>query len=275
MAISIGLNWRMFKDIWRPAIDEIEFAASSGFDAIQFLDRGKGFSEAHLGESISEVSNVLKQSGLTSVMEINVIVGLDGKTKDGDSPIESLKRNLDIIEAFKCQCVHWHLACFDPIDVAILPNLEKSFIPDCEKAVEFSKQLGFRFGIEHNAREVPLLVDTDHCQVLLDAVPDLGFVWDLNHTDINQLSNFQALAPRMSMLHVSDTPLPETNYHLPLGHGNIDFAKYLKPLVDQGFDRPAILEIGGVPHHGGTGRDTDETLVESQQRLRSILASLD
>jgi sugar phosphate isomerase/epimerase len=67
----------------------------------------------------------------------------------------------------------------------------------------------------------------------------------------------------MTLVHVSDTPLPETNHHLPLGRGNVDFA----PL--QVFDDvPLVLEIGGLPHSGGPGLDTDDALRDSLARLR-------
>jgi sugar phosphate isomerase/epimerase len=71
----------------------------------------------------------------------------------------------------------------------------------------------------------------------------------------------------MSMLHVSDTPLPKVNYHLPLGLGSIDFPLYCQALQRGNFTGPAILEIGGLPKSGGYGRDTDAALVDSLQRL--------
>ena len=61
---------------------------------------------------------------------------------------------------------------------------------------------------------------------------------------------------RLSLVHVSDTPLPETNHHLPLGRGSVDFA------VLRGLDVPLILEIGGLPISGGYGLDTDEALLD-------------
>jgi len=74
----------------------------------------------------------------------------------------------------------------------------------------------------------------------------------------------------MSMLHVSDTPLPEVNYHVPLGQGNIDYEAICQSLYDGGFAGPAILEIGGLPRSGGYGKDTDEALAESLQILKDI-----
>jgi L-ribulose-5-phosphate 3-epimerase len=77
----------------------------------------------------------------------------------------------------------------------------------------------------------------------------------------------------MSMVHVSDTPLPEVNYHLPLGMGTIDFVDYFIWLVGRGFTGPAVLEIGGLPKSGGYGRDTDEALIDSFNKLSAILES--
>lgn len=104
--------------------------------------------------------------------------------------------------------------------------------------------------------------------MMLDAVPGLHFVWDLNHTPPDELKAFQTMTSYLSMLHVSDTPLPEVNHHLPIGLGNIDFVGYFDHLVRAGFHGPAILEIGGLPKSGGYGRDTDEALIESLRRLQ-------
>lgn len=70
----------------------------------------------------------------------------------------------------------------------------------------------------------------------------------------------------MTMLHVADTPLPAVNHHLPLGLGTIDFPAYFAALLSRGCRGPAILEIGGLPHSGGYGRDTDDALIESLRR---------
>jgi sugar phosphate isomerase/epimerase len=99
-------------------------------------------------------------------------------------------------------------------------------------------------------------------------------VWDLNHTTPEQLDDYLAVTPHMSMLHVADTPLPETNYHLPLGLGTIDFTRYIRELVVRGFRGPAILEIGGLPKSGGYGRDTDEALISSRDVLLAALTAI-
>ena len=101
----------------------------------------------------------------------------------------------------------------------------------------------------------------------------LGFVCDVNHVRPEQRAGYQELAPRMTMLHISDTPLPEVNYHLPLGMGSIDITSYCQELLERGFRGPAILEIGGLPKSGGYGRDTDDALIDSYTRLRTAITT--
>ena len=114
-------------------------------------------------------------------------------------------------------------------------------------------------GVEHNAREHRLLVDPEAVTRLLEAVPELWFVWDLNHAEPEQSAVFAALHDRLSLVHASDTPLPATNHHLPIGRGTVDFSvlRAVSP------DVPVILEIGGLPVSGGPGFDTDAELIAS------------
>src|SRR5438046_1803066 len=82
---------------------------------------------------------------------------------------------------------------------------------------------------------------------LLDAVPARRLGRHVNHTRAEDAPRCRALHERFTLVHVSDTPLPETNHHLPLGRGNVDLA----PLRE--LDVPLILEIGGLRHSGGPG----------------------
>jgi hypothetical protein len=68
------------------------------------------------------------------------------------------------------------------------------------------------------------------------------------------------------LVHVSDTPLPETNHHLPLGRGTVDFS------VLKDIDVPLILEVGGLPISGGPGFDTDEEQLDTLAPLRAVVS---
>lgn len=269
-AMQLGMNGRFFAGNWRPATEEIAFASEAGFAWLQFNDRGEGVTPATLGAPLAVVADALASSGVGAVLEIMPRVGATGHTADGRTPLDLLGANLPAITALPCACVHWHLTLTDPNGTDAAALVER-LLPQFAAAVEHAQAHGFRFAIEHNAVGDALLSEPEHLAALLDAVPGLGLVWDVNHSDDAQRDGFLALAPRTTMLHLSDTRLPEANDHLPVGLGNVDFAACFRGLHGGGFRGPAILEIGGLPKSGGYGRDTDDALRDSLHRLRLLL----
>ena len=149
----------------------------------------------------------------------------------------------------------------------MLRQLEDGALPRLAAGVALGREHGFRFGLEHNEAGIACFGTPERCAAALAAVPDLGFVWDFNHTTAEQLPGYLALADRMTMPHIADTPLPAVNHHLPLGQGNFVFAAYCSALCARGFHGAAILEIGCLPISGDYGRDTDNALVELLARL--------
>ena len=240
---------------------------------MQFPGREEGSNETFLGASFAQVRKQLDANGIVAVMEIVARLGLRGRTKDGLTPMDLLRNNLPAILGLGCTCVHWHMVIPIETSDSDAAAFEQAMRSEFEAGVALAARHGFKFGIEHNEPSWYPFKTPQACAQVLNAVENLHFVWDLNHTEPHALEDYLALAPRMSMLHVSDAPLPQTNHHLPVGLGNIDFNHYFAELRQRGFRGPAILEIGGLPKSGGYGRDTDEALVDSLQRLGELTIS--
>jgi sugar phosphate isomerase/epimerase len=204
-------------------------------------------------------------------MEIMVYINENGLTAEGQTPLDILQANLPAITTLPCPMVHWHLVSLDTPEKGIVSRLEKALIPQFEAAVALARNFGFQFGFEHNAPEGMLFSNPEICLSVLRQVSGLGFVWDFNHVVPEKLAEFQDMTAWMCMLHISDTPWPEVNHHLPLGLGNLDLEDNFRALLQGGFSGPAILEIGGLPLSGGYGRDTDEALIASRHRLQQAI----
>ena len=267
--MHIGINGRFFAQNWRPALDEIMFAQKHGFEAVQFRGTNQGLNEQNLGAEFAIVRDALDMTQITAVMELLIRVDERGMTELGTTPLHVFLANLPAIQALPCRCVHMHLVPSHIMSAAQRRALEQMLIPQFATAVEHAQSLGVRFGFEHNEPDIDLFSTSAICQQTLDAVPDLGFVWDMNHTTRADFASFQDMFNRVSMVHVSDTRLPAVNEHLPLGLGNIDLKHYCQALRDAGFHGHMILEIGGLPKSGGYGRDTDEALIDSKLRLEA------
>jgi sugar phosphate isomerase/epimerase len=241
---------RFFPLNWRPPVEEIRFAGEHGFDALQIRsDRAGGIAD-ELRADPSEVGRAFAASGVEPVLEMLVF----HQGEPGTIP-RALRENLPAIEQIGFRRVHVHPV--GPEDAAPL------LADDFGEALEIALGAGLIFGVEHNAVGHRLLIDPASVHTLLDAVPGLHLVWDLNHTSAEDVAEFERLRDRLSLVHVSDTPLPETNHHLPLGRGSVDFT------VVKDITVPLILEVGGLPISGGPGFDTDEVLLDSLARLRA------
>jgi sugar phosphate isomerase/epimerase len=249
--MRVGMLGRFFPLNWRPPADEIRFAAEHGFDAIQIRSDRAGEIADELRADPRIVGLTVAASGVEPVLEMLVFHQGEPGTIGA-----ALRANLPAIEQIGFRRVHVHPVGSD--DAA--PVLADDF----GEALEIARAAGLTFGVEHNAVGHRLLIDPASVHALLDAVPGLHFVWDLNHTRAEDVAEFERLRERLSLVHVSDTPLPETNHHLPLGRGRVDFT------VVRDLDVPLILEVGGLPISGGPGLDTDEVLLDSLARLRAI-----
>jgi L-ribulose-5-phosphate 3-epimerase len=274
--LHIGMNGRFFPTNWRPAREEIAFALAAGFSAIQFPGSEFGLDEEMLGDSFADIAELLRAANITPVMEMVVRLEENGRTTIGSTPLQMLAANLPAIAEMRFSAVHMHPVIMRKLSTEALRDMEEQLVPDLQIAAAMGKKHGFRFGLEHNASGLPtanLFDNPKRVEKVLMAVPQLGFVWDLNHGHPDQLPIYTALAHRVSMVHVSDTPLPKTNHHWPLGKGNIDFVASCQILRSSGFHGAAILEIGGLPWSGGYLQDTDEALIDSRQRLLNAIAA--
>src|SRR5437899_438003 len=241
---------RFFPGNWRAPVDEIRFAAENDFVALQIRSDEPGEIAELLRSDLAEVGRAFADSGVEPVVEMLL------RLNEHPSIATALRANLEALAALGCRRVHVHpVPGSSALDVA---ELEQRLPELFESAVEVAESAGLIFGVEHNSPEHRLLTAPETCASLLADVPGLSFVWDLNHADPG---SFFALRARLSLVHASDTRLPVTNHHLPIGQGNVDFS------VLAGIEVPTILEIGGLPASGGPGLDTDHALRTSRARL--------
>jgi L-ribulose-5-phosphate 3-epimerase len=251
--VQIGMLGRFFPGNWRPPADEIRFAAQNGFSAVQIRNDSPGGIAAHLRADLTELGRLFVECRIEPVLEM--LAFHDGAP---DAILRALRANLDAIRQIGIRRVHVH-----PVGPETAAPLLAN---DFAAALALAQPAGLMFGVEHNAPGHRLLVTAESVHALLRAVPGLCFVWDLNHTRSEEVASFAALRDRLSLVHASDTPLPETNHHLPIGRGSVDFS------VLRGVDVPVILEVGGLAISGGPGLDTDETLIDSKRCLTQVVS---
>ena len=253
---DVGMLGRFFGRLtggnWRPPADELAFAAAAGFDTLQIRSDRPGELEDELGCSASELGDLFarrrRRAGPRDA-RASRRRARHARPRAAREPRRRSRRSA----SYACTSTRSARAEAAPL-----------LRDDFAEALDVAEDAGLIFATEHNAAGHRLLVEPDEVEALLDGVPGLGLVWDINHTPTEHVPRFLALRELFTLVHVSDTPLPETNHHLPLGRGTVDFS-----VLEQIEDVPFILEIGGLPHSGGPGLDTNDALLDSLARLRA------
>jgi|HigsolmetaAR202D_1030399.scaffolds.fasta_scaffold00042_35 Sugar phosphate isomerases/epimerases len=265
----IGFAARLFPNYWRPLRQEIAFAERHGFDCFQVRGQLNGLTEEQLGDDYASLARALNDAKIFATMEIVVLLDAEGRSQLGTRPLDVLKANLPAIEQLACSHVHLHMAPQHKAPEETWLKLEERLLEELAACNRLAQERGFRFAFEHNEPDIRLFPNAERSLTVLQQNPELGFVWDFNHSPPQEATCYIEYARQLAVLHVSDTPAPELNYHLPLGMGTLDIDAYCRGLLQAGFEGPSILEIGGLPKSGGFGRDTDEALIESAARLRN------
>lgn len=269
--MKIGYIDRCFSEHWRPALEEIAFARANGFGALQYMVHPNGQGRPQQSDTPPEaLRDALAEAGITPTLEINCRVNAQGLMRDRRAPETLYEQFTPFILTVGCRHVHLHATADSAFDDATIARVEEGLLPQLARGVEWAQAHDFRFAFEHNARNPhygQIFARPKACAAALAAVPGLNFVWDWNHTHPGDADTFTSLAERVALAHVSDTPLPAVNHHLPLGLGSVPLAQYSAAIPTQGDAPILILEIGGLPLSGGYGRDRDDALLDSRIRL--------
>lgn len=270
--MQIGYVDRSFPDHYRPALEEVDFAAAHGFGALQYMVHPNVDGRPQQADvPLASLRDALAAARITPTLELNCRVTDSGQLPNGSTPMDLMDTFLPFIAAIGCRHVHLHATAAAPFDPRTQTYVEATLMEQFAHGVEWAKPHGFTFAFEHNAsgeKNGLLFARPQRCADALAAVPGLGFVWDWNHTHPDDRAGFMALADYVTLVHVSDTPLPAVNHHLPLGQGTVALNPYCEALQGADFEGIMILEIGGLPISGGYGKDKDTALLESQMRLR-------
>ena len=163
LPLRIGINGRFFPNNWRPALQEIAFARTNGFLALEFLGPEEGLGEAHLGAPPPVVGEALRESGVTPTLEMVVRVDASGRTALGATPLEVLQANLPAINALRVPYVHWHLAPRIAMSDPEIHVLEGVLVPHLAQAVDLAHAHGFRFSLEPNEPDLQLFSTPGAC----------------------------------------------------------------------------------------------------------------
>lgn len=167
------------------------------------------------------------------------------------SPFESLRRAavaemvrcMDVFAAIGARWMNVHPDRPAPMHdrkFCIQQNLQS-----LRELLEESRRTGVGLMIENlpgNFNNVSQLSD------LLDPLPELGVHLDIGHANLQVSANtageiIRAYGPRLRHVHLHDNRGGWDDLHLPLGAGNLAYARHVRNLKSIGYDGTITLEV--------------------------------
>ena len=255
LVVDVGMLGRFFGRLtggnWRPPAEELAFAAAAGFDTVQIRSDRAGEIEDELGVDPETLGALFDDGGVEPVLEM--LVRHDGEP---GTIARALRANLAAIERDRCS------------PRARPPGRPErggaaARRPISPRRSTVAEDAGLIFGVRAQRAGAPAARRPDDVEALLDAVPGLGFVWDVNHTRPEHVTRFLALRERIHararLGHAApgDEPPPSARPR----------QCRLQPVRTPRRRAARSSRSAGLPPRGGRGLDTDEALLDSLDGL--------
>ncbi len=238
----------MMNDPRKPPHEEIAWAATHGFDFIDFTVEPPAASAKHVQAALDRVRGALEEHGLG-------VIGHTAYYLPLASPLEGLR------EAALTEFV----AAFDVCKA--LGASKVNIHPQAGMPSVFSEEQGLEANIEAlkalaaaaAERGLMPMVENGPCgslsrvhefEVLFAEVDNVGLHLDVGHANLvaatNQTRGFlSAFGDRLLHVHFSDNmgPVVRDDLHLPLGTGTVAWPESIEILKDHGYDGTITVEV--------------------------------
>ncbi len=186
---------------------------------------------------------------------------------------ETTLRTIDLAADLKAKFIVQHISCLGgSIQIGLKDESQAEIIPDIRKTVAYAARKEVQLAIEN----VPTIsgrmpgASVGEVMELVKCFPqDLtGICLDVTHCIASGIDPLYALdtidISRLISIHASDNFYNSfKDQHLPIGRGEIDWAKFFKRLNSYGFKGKLVVEVADKGEDG-------KPLIESIEYLRNL-----
>lgn len=207
---------------------------------------------------LEAVGAALDRLGLWPVGMHGPFKGLDLSASDEArrrANVDVVKRSLDVAAALDCVQVVLHVdgAGEDPPGPQAEGRGERlqRAVQSLEELCEYALDLGITLLIENQPDPTGARIGSRTAELvdIIEAVdmPNIGLCFDLAHAVVSAgdwRQEWEAAADHVASVHVSDT-YGRDDDHLPLGEGNVDWARFAVVLDEFAPELDVVLEVAG------------------------------
>jgi sugar phosphate isomerase/epimerase len=162
--------------------------------------------------------------------------------------IEEAKKKIDMAHNLGINKINFHTysKSIKPFYKKYKSTILNNFIKSLKDLILYAKSKDMKVILE-NGVEKGEIVDLKDFRIIMHRIPDVKFHLDVGHAFVHggmkNIKNFIfSFKSRLEHVHMSDNH-GESDEHLPIGNGFIDFVKVIEYLKKIGYDKTITCEI--------------------------------
>jgi sugar phosphate isomerase/epimerase len=237
--------------IYGNILNEIEEFGRLGFDFVEFSLEEPIIMPDFFSKNKERILNLLEKYDMFAVAHAPLFTVLATNFKEvkagWNEVIESYIKNTSVLKVSKMNFHTFHLV---PISKYVPENVEKKFLLGFVKSLRELVELGKKYMMDvvvENAIKISGYSEARHFRYLTDKVPCLGMSLDVGHAFVKggmkNIENYvKLLGNRIEHVHMHDNH-GESDEHLPIGKGKINWKQVVKLLKEINYDKTITFEV--------------------------------
>lgn len=227
--------------------EEVNFAINNDFDFMQIWYDNKGlYINKVRNEDVHNITNINFPSIIHAVLDIN----------DFKEHIPILK---DILKNIKHKELIIHPICESE-------TINNKSIKKLNEQIKYTLEfLGDEVTVylENNSKLDPIFQNKEEIEYIFNQNPKLEFLLDIAHIESYEHLESLIKIKHPKILHIADKHFNVIHEHLPIGKGELDYAKIFNEYLNI-FEGKIVLEVF----------QSDNEIIESKNIIKSILSKI-
>jgi sugar phosphate isomerase/epimerase len=233
----------------KPVLEELESLALLGFDFLELAMDPPAAHYAAIRDQKAELLAALDRHKLQLVCHLPTFVSLADLTDSiRQASLTEVLKALETAASLAVEKVVAHPAAISGMGVFVPELARRHAYESLAVIVSKASELGLSLCLENMFPRSRFGVEVVEFRNIFNRFPTLKLTLDTGHANIGSsrgkrtMRFIEAFADRIGHIHVSDNFGKEDN-HLPIGSGNIQFAKILTALKKSGYDGTVTFEV--------------------------------
>lgn len=238
----------MNSPLW-PILEELESIAALGFDYLELTMDPPMAHHRQVFENRDKILAALRRHRLALVCHMPTFVSLADLTDSiRRASLEEVLASLSEAAALQPQKIVLHPPYISGLGVHV-PELARQYAAESlATVIKRGRELGMILCLENMPPSAGFCSGVEDVAAVLDQYPDIYLTLDIGHANIGHkrskgnLRWLDTFFERLHHLHISDNH-GQTDEHLPMGSGNVDFPGLIRKLKKIKYDKTVTFEI--------------------------------